>query len=156
MPHSASLKSLTNTEFNSVPHYFSRILTTPYNTHTYSLILTTYLTHILPHRIFTPHFSYLSTQTLAGRRGGAYTTLPKCLPVVWCLVQSQLTSDHLRVGSTYREVFSVTKIRFRHQTLKPVCLIIIYVVSMSENTKILCKNYSVLCSHCIICNHYSY
>ena len=62
MPCSTFLKSLTNTEFNSVPHYLSRILTTPYNTHTYSLILTTYLTHIFTSQnfytsLFTPFYT---------------------------------------------------------------------------------------------------
>ena len=128
--------------------------------HEYSHILTDF-NHIPHSHFYLTEFLHLTFHTflhkhLQDEGGGAYTTLPKRLPVVWYLVQSQLTSDHLRVGSTYREVFSVTKIRFRHQTLKPQCLIIIYVVSMSENTKILCKNYSVLCSHCIICNHYSY
>lgn len=51
MPHSASLKSLTNTEFNSVPHYYS-----------HSLILTTYLTHIFTSQnfytsLFTPFYT---------------------------------------------------------------------------------------------------
>ena len=93
MSCSTFLKSLTNTEFNSVPHYLSLILTTPYNTHTYSLILTTYLTHILPHRIFTPNFSHLSTQTLAGRREGH--TLPYQnvyqLCGAWCSLSSPKT-----------------------------------------------------------------
>ena len=88
MPHSASLKSLTNTEFNSVPHYTSLYLTFL----TYSLILTTYLTHdFTSQNFYTSLFTPFYTNTCRTKgRGIHYLTKTSTSCVVLGAVSAHL------------------------------------------------------------------
>ena len=97
MPHSASFKSLTNTEFNSVLHYFSRILTTPYKTHYHSHILTDF-NHIPHSHFYLTEFLHLTFHTFLHKHlqdEGEGHTLPYQngyqLCGAWCSLSSPKT-----------------------------------------------------------------